>query len=382
MTVKYSEFAAGLPLSDEKAGTETVIVVKADGKPARMAVAKFDGKDGTNGKSVDMRKTSTAIEWQHQGDLSWVELLLLADIMGAPGKPGTDGAPGTPGKDGTNGTNGKKVMLRKNATHIQYQYEGDLTWVDLVPLSELKGEAGVGLKNRGQWVAGTYNPGDYVFSTGSAADTAMWVFNGDAPYSSTVQPKDDATHWIELKAPPGKDGIDGKDGAPGKDGTNGVDGAPGAPGKDGTNGVDGKQVELRVNALNFEWRYVGDSSWKILGPTNQFPKFADKGTAAAVGTTTLTVADGECQRLQIGAAQTLALAGWPVAGNLGSILLELVNGKAFTVTFPAGVRWIKPDGTVTTDFLTLGQALQVAGTDWIMFWTRDGGTTVWGKVLR
>lgn len=329
MTVKYSEFAGALPDAGPKAGDETVVVLKADGKPHNMAMSEFEGKDG---REVDLRKGSTAIEWQLTGDNTWQQLVLLTAITGA---------------------DGKKLLLRKGSTHIQYQYEGDgAAWLDLIALADMKGDPGASLNNRGDWVAATYKPGDYVFGAGSVADKSMWVLNGAVDYVSTVQPKDDATHWTEFTAPAGADG------------------------------VDGKQVEMRINALNFEWRYVGDSAWKILGPTNQFPKFADKGTAAAAGTTTLTVADGECQRLQVGAAQTIALAGWPAAGNLGSILVELVNGKAFAVTFPPGVRWIKSDGSFTNDFATLGQPLQTAGTDWLMFWTRDAGATVWGKVIR
>lgn len=332
MTVKYSEFAKALPASGAKVGTETVVVLKADEKPYNMPMSEFQGKDG---REVALRKGATALEWQLTGDVSWQQLVLLTAITGA---------------------DGKKVLLRKGSTQIQYQYEGDgAVWLDLIAIADLKGDPGASLNNRGDWVAGTYKPGDYVFAPGSATDKSMWVLNGAVDYVSSVQPKDDATHWTEFTAPAGEDGIDG---------------------------TDGKQVELRINALNFEWRYVGDSSWKILGPTNQYPKWADKGTAAAVGTTTLNFADGECQRVQIGAAQTIAFAGWPVAGNMASMLMELVNGKAFAVTWPAAIKWIKPDGTVTNDFATLGQPLQTAGTDWVMVWSRDAGATMWGKVIR
>ena len=41
---------------------------------------------------------------------------------------------------GEAGANGKQVKLQKYNGYIQWQYEGDSGWTDLVPLSELKGE--------------------------------------------------------------------------------------------------------------------------------------------------------------------------------------------------------------------------------------------------
>lgn len=39
-------------------------------------------------------------------------------------------------------SNGKEVELQKTTTHIQWRLKGDTTWINLVPLSELKGEKG------------------------------------------------------------------------------------------------------------------------------------------------------------------------------------------------------------------------------------------------
>ncbi len=54
------------------------------------------------------------------------------------------------------------------------------------------------------------------------------------------------------------------------------------------------------------------------------------------------------------------------SGSVEFFTLELLNGGAFTITWPAAVVW---DGGIEP-------TLQTAGTDVIIFWTRDGGTTV------
>lgn len=80
-------------------------------------------------------------------------------------------------------------------------------------------------------------------------------------------------------------------------------------------------------------------------------------------------------------AQTLSIANWPPSGNLGELLIEGVNLGAATITWPT-INWIKSDGTTTTTFSANGVTLQTSGTDWVLLWTRDAGTTIYGKVVR
>lgn len=106
----------------------------------------------------------------------------------------------------------------------------------------------------------------------------------------------------------------------------------------------------------------------------------DKGTVSAAGTVTFNVAAAVSQRLQIGAAVTLAFSGWESA-QFADLVIQLVNGAAFAVTWPT-IYWIKSDGTTTTSFASNGITLQTSGTDWIYLWTVDGGTTIYGRVIR
>lgn len=60
----------------------------------------------------------------------------------------------------------------------------------------------------------------------------------------------------------------------------------------------------------------------------------------------------------------------PASGSAGSFVLELTNGGSGTVTWPASIDW--EGGTAPT--------LTAAGTDILVFYTRDGGTTWHGIV--
>lgn len=113
--------------------------------------------------------------------------------------------------------------------------------------------------------------------------------------------------------------------------------------------------------------------------------FLDKGTTSGTATITFDYTAGSNQKLTIGAssANTFAISNWPPSGVLGQLLIELTNGNASgaTITWPS-INWILSDGTVTTSFASNGVTLQASGNDFILLWTRDGGTTVYGKVIR
>jgi hypothetical protein len=100
----------------------------------------------------------------------------------------------------------------------------------------------------------------------------------------------------------------------------------------------------------------------------------DKGTATT-GTVTFAIADGMTQKVTNGGAHTWAFT-WP--SGFSEIAVLAVNAGAHTITLPT-VQWVKGDGTKSTSFATMNVTLQASGTNWFLFWTEDGGTTVYGK---
>lgn len=105
------------------------------------------------------------------------------------------------------------------------------------------------------------------------------------------------------------------------------------------------------------------------------------------GTVIINRAEAAVIKVTVGGPITLSLSGF-INNKFGDILLELVNGGSSIVTMP-NVNWILPTtGGITNSFATyltatgkLPAALQSSGSDFILFWSDDGGATVYGKVI-
>jgi hypothetical protein len=109
---------------------------------------------------------------------------------------------------------------------------------------------------------------------------------------------------------------------------------------------------------------------------SQSIQYFNSGTTSALDYT-----NGSHQRWAPTGTVSLTISNWPASGVLGELLIEGINLGAATITWPT-VNWIKSDGTTTTTFASNGVTLQSTGTDWVFLWTRDGGTTVYGKIVR
>ena len=69
-------------------------------------------------------------------------------------------------------------------------------------------------------------------------------------------------------------------------------------------------------------------------------------------------------------ACTFTFSNPPASGDFGSFVLELTNGGAFAITYPASVDFVGGVAPVLT----------ASGVDQLVFTTRDGGTTYFGFV--
>lgn len=109
---------------------------------------------------------------------------------------------------------------------------------------------------------------------------------------------------------------------------------------------------------------------------SQSIQYFNSGTTSALDYT-----NGSHQRWAPTGTVSLTVSNWPASGVLGELLIEGINLGGATITWPT-VNWIKSDGTTTTTFASNGVTLQATGTDWVFLWTRDAGTTVYGKIVR
>jgi len=98
------------------------------------------------------------------------------------------------------------------------------------------------------------------------------------------------------------------------------------------------------------------------------------------GTTVLSPDTSLFYSITADAALTFTFNGFE-SNKLEQVVVELVNGGAFAMTF-TGVTWVLLDGTFGSVLGDTGLALQASGTDYLLFFSPDGGTTIRGKLLR
>lgn len=94
----------------------------------------------------------------------------------------------------------------------------------------------------------------------------------------------------------------------------------------------------------------------------------DKGSIS--GAQSLDLAVAQYFSLQVGGALTLSIVNAASGTVAQGIVLRIVNGGAFAITWPASVKW--PNGSAP--------AFTVAGTDVVVLLTDDNGTT-WRAVI-
>jgi hypothetical protein len=92
------------------------------------------------------------------------------------------------------------------------------------------------------------------------------------------------------------------------------------------------------------------------------------GNTGATRTLDLSVANFFSATLD--QACTFTFSNPPASGDFGTFVLELTNGGAFAITYPASVDFV--GGVAPT--------LTASGVDQLVFTTRDGGTTYFGFV--
>lgn len=230
----------------------------------RWQIFALGGEDGDNGRNVELRKSLTHVQWRYIGDENWLNLIPLAEINGRSFTVDQQGplvdrglfddepvgfaylatdngelyfrqgdaggwSDGIPFGKGDAGTDGREVQLRVNASHVQWQYDGDAGWTNLVSLETIRGPQGVqGL------------PG---------------VDGTDGVDGRNVELRQTMTHiqWRYVGAPTWADLMP----------LSAITGPQGLPGSDGT---DGREIEFRNASSYIQWRYVGAVNWNNLVP--------------------------------------------------------------------------------------------------------------------
>jgi len=100
-------------------------------------------------------------------------------------------------------------------------------------------------------------------------------------------------------------------------------------------------------------------------------EFINLGTIAAGGTATCNIAEDGVFRMQASGNMTVAFTNIPTTGKAAFWQVEIKAGGSYTVTWPAAVKW---DGGGASNVAPLLST----NTTVLNFFTRDGGTTIYG----
>jgi hypothetical protein len=117
-------------------------------------------------------------------------------------------------------------------------------------------------------------------------------------------------------------------------------------------------------------------------------KHKDLGAISPGGLVSILAADANSQSASFSGGSLSWTFTFPV-NAYAEVQVEITNGGLATHTFAAAVKWYNPDGTTTPTFATYmtnkrGSGItnfQSSGVDFVVFWSRDGGTNIYAMVL-
>lgn len=115
--------------------------------------------------------------------------------------------------------------------------------------------------------------------------------------------------------------------------------------------------------------------------TKSDSKMTSKSYSLSAGIAAVNYTESVYHKITVDAAQAITFGGF-TNGKVGSVVLEMINGGAAAITWPANLKWIAPDGSFVTSLADMSVTLNSAGKDFITVFSEDGGTTLYGKVVR
>jgi hypothetical protein len=95
-------------------------------------------------------------------------------------------------------------------------------------------------------------------------------------------------------------------------------------------------------------------------------------TTITSGSPNMDLSASDAFQITVTATTALTFGNAPASGKAKYVSLEIINGGAFTVTWPTNTRW--PGGTAPT--------LTTSGTDIVVFYTDDGGSNYRAAVVQ
>lgn len=100
-------------------------------------------------------------------------------------------------------------------------------------------------------------------------------------------------------------------------------------------------------------------------------EYSDKGTINAGGTATCDLSAAGVFRINANGNLTVVFSNFPSTAKAAFWQVEIKGGGSYAVTWPGGVRWDGGGAANVAPLLSTNTTL-------LNFYTRDGGTTIYG----
>lgn len=116
-TITDRDNTAGIIFAEVSAVSSNSITAKGLGMSVK-------GDPGDDGAQIELQVANGQLQWKYDYQESWTNLIAMSELKGA------------------DGDDGKNIELQTTATYIQWRVVGDAEWKNLYPLSALKGADG------------------------------------------------------------------------------------------------------------------------------------------------------------------------------------------------------------------------------------------------
>ena len=149
-----------------------------------VASVGIKGETGEDGRLIEFNVTSTHIQWRYEGETEYKNLIELSVISGESGEKA------------------KQIEFNVTSSHIQWRYEGETEYQNLVEISSLKAEDGNDgttvvdvITNVDKW--GIEVTSTFIMSDGSEKTSSYRVVNPFSVY--TADSGEDVMKLVEYK---------------------------------------------------------------------------------------------------------------------------------------------------------------------------------------
>lgn len=342
----------------------------------QAVAAQIDGViQGPPGEKLQIQVSETHVQWKYESDLEWTNLIALSELG-----------------EGPAGDDGREVELSSNSTHILWRYVGESAWNELVALSEFPTQAGNDGKQIELQVSGTELQWRYIGESWAVLFDLNTLAGSDgreielSVTSTDIVWRYSGGTWATLIS------------------LSEIKGDKGDAGTQIELRVFEEKiqwrlvtsetwtdllpltditafVEFRVNNSNLEWKYVTDSEWIILTSLWELLGYTRK--VKVVSENYLALPQDRCV---LGGNTTksieVSLAEIETVGLQDCVFRKTVTGTyAFTV-LTSGADQINFDGVLTTGLTTIvsGSSIELVSDDETNVWYVISGGENWNVI--